>query len=192
MTYFCLKTWIQQKWMRSIGKWNTSRGRLNLWFLKYCIVNDPSLKLILSSSVCFLQVLPRLRETNSPEGSSELVQLHLQKGSFQCSSITRDECRKNEMTPHPQTLSVEPDLAWGLLSFPVLSLSSLSQGTLFKIILHSEDWRITCGFTSQGSLSRPTLPPFFLLSLHCSLKWDAKMEKSLLNPLQQCSYVCSM
>lgn len=28
MMYFSLKMWIQQKWMRSIGKWNISNGNL--------------------------------------------------------------------------------------------------------------------------------------------------------------------
>ena len=40
MMYFSLKTWIQQKWTRLIGKWNTLKGS----FKKACItikVNHP-------------------------------------------------------------------------------------------------------------------------------------------------------
>lgn len=146
--------------------------------------------LLLFVFLCSLQVLSGFCKTNAPEGSSELVQLQPQKGSFQCSSITWMSASKKNSTP--QTLSVEPYLAWGLLSFPVFFSSLLSQGTPgsksyspFKRLKHNL-W-----LTSQGSFSRPALP-FAIIAMFTKWEMQKWRKKNLLNPLHPCAYVCSM
>lgn len=65
MMYFSPKTWIQQKWMRLIGKWNISKGKFNTEsFLKHkvkvnkCITETEYYFFFLSFSPCLFVLVP--------------------------------------------------------------------------------------------------------------------------------------
>lgn len=99
--YFSLKTWIPQRWMRLIEKWNTSKGR----FRYFVVIKEEMIVTVLIFVYFFLQVLPGLCKTNPTESSRELVQFQPQKSSFKRSSITGMGAGKLNAT---QTLDPKP------------------------------------------------------------------------------------
>lgn len=99
-----------------------------------------------------------------------------------------NECQKKNFPP--QTLSVEPYLAQGHLSFPVFFSSILSQGTLVQNdTLHSEDWNVW--LTKPGIIlkANSTLCYYLQCSLSKRCKSGKKKKVCWINCIHVLKYV---
>lgn len=183
MMYFSLKMWIQQKWMRSIGKWNISNGKLITINVQIRGVFWGRGGLYIWAQLLYLHDLfPSLVCLLFPVGFAWILQSKLARRSqwigptlaskrflpMQLNNL--NECQKKKL---PTTNSFGRAL-FGPRPFPVFFSSILSQGTLVQNhTLHSEDWNVW--LTKPGIILKANSTLCYYLQ--CSLSKRCKSGK---------------